>query len=72
MSDSDQLQQAARISLMTVLAHLSARERQFIEQRFGVLLSDPPTSDELDALAKIPLEQIAAVERDAMDRMRQP
>ena len=71
MSDTDELQQAARISLMKVLGHLSVQERQFIQRKFGVLLSDPPTSDELDALAKIPLEEIAALERDALDRMQQ-
>ena len=72
MSDTDELQQAARISLMKVLGHLSVQERQFIQQRFDVVLSDPPTSDELEALTKIPIEQIAAVERDAIARMQHP
>ena len=56
---------------MRLLGDLSVQERQFIQRKFGVLLSDPPTSDELDALAKIPLEEIAALERDALDRMQQ-
>lgn len=57
---------------MENLHHLSAEERQFIQRRFGVLLSDPPSSDELDALAKIWLEEIAAVEGDSTDPVRQP
>jgi hypothetical protein len=57
---------------MENLHHLSAEERQFIQQRFGVLLSDPPSSDELDALAKICVEEIAAVEGDSTDPVRQP
>lgn len=69
MSDIDELRRAARISLMELLRNLSVQERQFIQQKFGVLLSDPPTSDQLDALARIGIERIAAVERDAIDRL---
>jgi hypothetical protein len=72
VSYSDQLLEAARIKLMENLKHLSAEDRQFIQQRFGVLLSDPPSSDELDALAKIWLEEIASVEGDPTARARQP
>ena len=57
---------------MRLLGDLSVQERQFIQQRFDVVLSDPPTSDELEALTKIPIEQIAAVERDAIARMQHP
>ena len=69
MSDTDQLLAAARAKLTEMLQHLAADERQFIHEKFGVLLSDPPSSDELDALAKIWLEEIAADERSPTDQM---
>ena len=72
LSDTNQLLEAARTKLMENLHHLSAEERQFIQERFGVLLPDLPSSDELDALAKIWLEEIAAVEGDPTDPVRQP
>ena len=57
---------------METLKHLAPDERQFIHEKFGVILSDPPSSDELDALAKIWLEEIAADERNPTNQMQQP